>query len=233
MKRLLIFLLLAMPVAAQTIADYPYFLFTDRTFNAYIIKGDLRTEQEISASNLVINSLPKLYRPMFRVYNGFDFYSIRADERTVVENVRLASQVQYLDKPAVIIGTPCTNEWARRVLRLEECNAIPADKGLVIVGGHNGQLVVLITGGSPEAVFAAAKWLHSPDHFRFFSRVARVGMRTGLSSMRIGNGDLLEIGEPIGQVTPAITVGSYPVRDTRSNTYLRFPGGRVVFGKGR
>lgn len=221
MRWLVIFLLLSTAAVAQNIADYPYFLFTEREFNAYIIKGDLRSDQEITAANLVINTLPSLYRPIFRIHDGYNFYRIRADPRTVSASVRLASQVPVLDKPAIIVGTPCNNEWARRVLKFENCNSIPADEGMVLLGTYNNQLVILITGGSPEMVLSAAQWLHSEAHFRAFARA--VVIRRGMGIFVVGNGDLLTIGRPIGQVTPVVTVGV--------GSYLRFPGGRVVYGK--
>lgn len=229
MRWLFIFLLLATTVTAQTIADYPYFFFYDRDFNGYIIKGDLREPQEVVASNLVVNVLPQLYRPIFRIYSGYNFYRIRADPTTINQNVRLASQISFLDRPAIIVGTPCNNEWVRKVMNIDNCNVLPADEGFVLLTNFEGYLVIIITGGSPEMVLSAARWLHSEEHFRYFVNMARITKRTGFSAIQIGNGDLLAIGQPIGQVTPVVTVG-YP---GSVGTYLRFPGGRVVFGKGR
>ncbi len=233
MRWLFILLLLAVPVTAQTIADYPYFLFNERNFTGYIIKGDLRTAEEITATNLVVNNLPKLYRPMFRILDGFNFYQMRADPTIVSKSVRLASQVSSLDRPAIIVGTPCTNEWVRKILNLSNCNIFPGDTGIVVLGTYKKQPVILVTGGSAKSVLEASEWLHSEAHFRMFRGVVFVRKQPGFDTVRIGNGDMLTIGRPIGQVTPVITVGSYPVMNTQSNTYLRFPNGKVVFGEGR
>ena len=228
MRWLIIFLLLSTAVAAQTIADYPYFLFSERTFNAYIIKGDLRTAEEITASNLVVNSLPEMYAPRFRVHDGFNFYQIRADSKTIGANVRIASEVSFLDRPAVVIGTPCTNDLVRKIIKAEQCNVLSADQGYVALSVYENQPVVLITGGSPEMVLKAAQWLHSDAHYRHFSRIARLTESPG--AYQIGNGDMLSIGEPIGQLGAVVSVGG-SVRGTSTGSYLRFPGGRVIFGE--
>jgi hypothetical protein len=228
MRWLIILLFLSTAVAAQSIADYPYFLFAERQFNAYIIKGDLRAPDEIIASNLVINDLPKMYAPRYRVYNGYNFYQIRADPKTVSGGVMLASEVVALDKPAIVIGTPCTNDWVRKIIKAEQCNVLSADQGYVALSVYENQLVVLVTGGSPEMVLKAAKWLHSDAHYRHFARIARLMEGTG--AYQIGNGDLLSIGEPIGQMGAVVSVGGY-VRGTGTGSYLTFPGGRVIFGE--
>ena len=222
MKWLFFVILLSTMVVAQSVSDYPYFLFYGRDFNAYIIKGDVRESSEIVASNLVINMLPSLYNPLFRIQDGFNFWRIRADAASVIESVRLASEVLVLDRPAVVVGTPCNNVWIQRILELDNCNAFAPDMGVVFVKYYNGFPVVVITGGSGKSVFEAAKWLHSQAHFRFHSE--GVVIKPGVGNVMIGDGDLLAIGEPIGHVTPSISVGQ--------NSYLRFGPGRVVFGKG-
>ncbi len=234
MKWLVIFLLFSTVAVAQTIADYPYFFFIERDFQAYIIKGDLRAPEENSASNLVLNEIPKMYAPTYRIHDGYNFFRIRADPLTIPQNVRFASEVLILDRPAIIVGTPCNNDWVRRVLEFENCNVLPADQGLILLGKYQEQPVLVITGGSPEMVLSASSWLHSDAHYRYFGRWARIRQSTGgFSAMKIGNGDLLSIGQPLGQVTPVITVGSYQSKGTTSNSYLRLPLGKVVFGKGR
>ena len=233
MKWFVILLLLSTAVAAQGIADYPYLFFSEKEFNAYIIKGDLRSAQEITASNLIINMLPALYRPIYRIDDSYDFYRIRADSSTIVKNIRIASKLSFLDRPAIIIGTPCNNEWVRKVLKAGNCNVISAEEGFVVLVLYNNQQVLLVTGGSPEMVLAAAQWLQSENHFRYLGKVAKITRRPStFSAMRIGNGDMLQINQPIGQVTPSVTVGNYPSKGTSVGSYLRFGDGRVVFGKG-
>ena len=228
MRWIIIAILLSAAVAAQTIADYPTFLFSERNFSAYIIKGDLRSSEEITASNLVVNSLPGMYAPRFRVYDGYNFYQIRADPKAVGSSVRIASEIEILDKPAIIIGTPCNNELVRKIIKAENCNVLSADQGYVALSLYEGQLVVLITGGSPERVLKAAQWLHSDAHYRHSSRIARLMESPGV--YQIGNGDMLSIGEPIGQLGAVVSVGGY-VRGTSTGSYLGFPGGRVIFGR--
>lgn len=227
------FILLSSSVFAQSIADYPNVFIDGREWTAYVIKGDVRTPEENVAVNLAINAIPGLYRPVFRAGAGFNFYRMRVDESSVSEKVRLASEVRVLDRPAVIIGTPCTNAWVRRVLAFDQCNTIPANHAYVVMGLYEGTPVLVVTGGSPAMVLKASGWLHDEGHFRFRGKVARLRENGYLSiGHQIGYpGDMLQIGQPIGQVTPVITVGQYRATGTRVNSYLRFGGGRVVFGE--
>lgn len=214
MRWFFLFLLLSVPVSAQLISDYPYFLFSGRDFNGLIIKGDIRESKEITASNLVINSLPKLYAPFFRIHDGFNFYRIRADEASVVSNVFIASEVSELNRPAVLIGTPCNNVWVQRVLNLNKCDVLPEDEGFVLITFYNYVPVIVISGGSPDAVFNAASWLHSDAHFRFFSKL--VVLKKSIAKIPVNNGNFIGIGMPISES---------PVRI--DGTYLT--GGRVIF----
>ncbi len=228
MRWIIIAILLSASVSAQTIADYPTFLFSGRNFNAYIIKGDLRSPEEITASNLVINELPRTYGPRFGRYPRSFYYEVRANPKAVSESVRVASEVEILDKPAIIIGTPCNNDLVRKIINSENCNVLSADQGYVALSVYENQLTVLITGGSPEMVLRAARWLHSDAHYRHSSRIARLLQSPG--SYQIGNGDMLSIGEPIGQLGAVVSVGGY-ASGTSTGSYLRFPGGRVIFGR--
>ena len=121
-------------------------------------------------------------------------------------------------------------------MKISNCNVLPGNEGLVMLGTYEGQLVLLITGGSPGAVLDAAEWLHSDARYRYFGSWAllrRSGF-PGYDAVRIGNGDLLTIGRPIGQVTEVIIGPQQVVRYTRANSYLRFGknnGGRVIFGE--
>ncbi len=228
MRWVVVAILLSASAAAQTIADYPTFLFSERDFNAYIIKGDLRSIEEITASNLVINELPRTYGPRFGRYPRSFYYEVRADPKAVSESVRFVSEIEILDKPAIIIGTPCNNDLVRKIIKAENCNVLSADQGYVALSVYEDQLVLLITGGSPEMVLKAARWLHSDAHYRHSSRIARLMEAPG--KYQIGNGDMLSIGEPIGQLGAVVSVGGY-VRGTSTGSYLKFPGGRVIFGE--
>ncbi len=225
MKWLAIFLLLAFPAFAQTIADYPHLLFED---SFYIVKGDLKAEQETAALNLITENLPQMRNPFARAHTSISTAS-------VAESIRSASEIHYLDRPAIVIGTPCTNEWARKAMKLDNCNVIPGYQGVVALGMHGEQIVILITGGSPEAVLDAATWLQSDAHYRYYGKLAKVrkAYYPSYSGYQIGNGDLLTIGEPIGEVTESITGPRQTVRYSSVGSYLRFGtgGGRVIFGE--
>jgi len=212
MKWIFLLLLLTPVVAAQTIADYPSIFFSNNNFNGYLIKGDLTSPQEIIASDMVVNLATGMQSSFYSPYS-------------VITNIRLASQVSILDRPAIIVGTPCNNEWVRKILNVYNCNVIPGYQGHIILTRYNNQLVLLITGGSPYALLEAANWLHSNNHFRFFGTRARISR-----GYQIGNGDLLSVGREIGDISNAITT-QYPLQTTNVRTYLRFPGGRVIFGE--
>jgi hypothetical protein len=215
MKLFIILLLLSTIAAAQTIADYPVFLLGK---DFYIIKGDMRNAQEISAANTIAVSFP-------------------ATQFQLARSTRRASEISVLDRPAVLVGTPCSNRWISRVLNLSKCRVIPASDGIVAVTTYNNQPVMIVTGGSPAAVFGAAQWLTRGENQGVQSNSVRLVSAAGYSrtyagrGYYIGNRELLQIGQPISQVTPVIILGSQRLQGTNANAYLRPGNGKVIFGR--
>ena len=212
MRKVLIFLLLATAVSAQTIADYPSFLLTQ---NFYLIKGDLRDLPEIVAANTLSVNLP-------------------LSQFQVTRMTKRASDVGELDRPAVLVGTPCHNDWILKVLNLTQCRVFPPSDGVVAVTTYKEQPILLVTGGSPAAVLDAAQWLADGENSAYRIQFIRIIKSAARQRVYIGNGrEMLAIGQPIGQLNPVIIGNSYSIRNTRVGTYLRFPGGKVIFGKNR
>lgn len=215
MKWFFIFLLLSTIAVAQTVADFPgIFLVQD----FYLIKGDVRDVQEIAAANTI-----SIYLPLSQ------YQKARITKR--------AEDIEILDRPAILVGTPCHNKWIQRVLNLEKCDVFDASDGIVIVGKYNDLPVAIVTGGSPNAVFGAAQWLSQGENRFYQSSFVRLIKAAGYSRAYIGNGyyisnrKLLSIGQPISQVTPVITVGSQKFKSTSANAYLRPGDGKVIFGR--
>lgn len=213
--KLLIFILLSTAVMAQTVADYPgIFLVQD----FYLVKGDVRDVQEIAAANTLSVSLPLSQYQKARITK-------RADE------------IEVLDRAAVLVGTPCHNKWIVKVLNLAQCDVFAPSDGIVIVGNYNGLPVAIITGGSPAAVFGASQWLSRGENRGYQTGFVRLLKAAGYSRVYIGNGyyisnrQLLQIGQPIAQVTPVIILGSQRLQSTNANAYLRPGDGKVIFGK--
>jgi hypothetical protein len=215
MKLFIILLLLSTVAVAQTIADYPIFLLGK---DFYIIKGDVRNAQEISAANTIAINLP-------------------ATQFQLARSTRRASEISILDRPAVLVGTPCSNRWISRVLNLTKCNVISASDGIVAVTTYNNQPVIIVTGGSPAAVFGAAQWLTRGGNQGYQSNFIRLVSAAGYSRTYVGNGyyignrQLLSIGQPISQITPVIILGSQRLQSTNANAYLRPGDGKVIFGR--
>jgi len=211
MRWLIILILLSTIATAQTIADYPNFLLGQ---NFYLIKGDARNVQEIAAANTIAINLP-------------------ITQYQVARSTKFAAGVKILDRPAILIGTPCRNYWIAKVLNLAKCNVIPPTDGIVAVVNYYEQPIIVVTGGSPAAVFGAAQWLARGENKAYYGNIVRIIRTGGYSRVYIGNGDLLQIGQPIGQVTPVITIGSQKYKGTSANEYLIFPSGKVIFGKNK
>jgi len=211
MRWLVIFLLLSTAVAAQTIADYPNFILGQ---NFYLIKGDARNVQEIAAANTIAINLP-------------------ITQYLVARSTKFAADVKTLDRPAILVGTPCHNRWIAKVLNLVKCNVIPPTDGIVAVVNYYEQPVIVVTGGSPAAVFGAAQWLARGENRAYYSNIVRIMRTGGYPRVYIGNGDMLQIGQSIGQVTPVITIGSQKYKGTSANEYLIFPSGKVIFGRNK
>lgn len=203
MRWLIIAVLISTAVSAQAIADFPT-LFDD----AQVIIGDIRYQPEIAAVDALING----------------------------NDIKFASSVEGLRQPTIILGTVCGNSWAKKVLEEHYCNMLPYDQALIVLGAFDGQPVLLITAGSPNMIAVATDWLLTRGK-NYHGKFAR--LRGGYlphyytSAYHIGDGDLLTIGRPIGEVTEAIVGPQQVVKNSRTNSYLRFDteGGRVIFGE--
>jgi len=219
MKWFGVLILLSVAVSAQYIADYPYFLFEERNFVGYVIKGDVREAQENTAANLAVNKIPDFYRPIFRILDGYNWFIMRADPRTITAGIRIASEIKSIDRPVIIIGTPCNNDWITKILNTENCNFIPQEEGIILITRVNNFPVVLITGGSPAAVLKAATWLHEEKHFGYITPYVRITRTGAISAVKVGN--ILQVEQPFGQVQPVVTVGYYPNKSTFVTNYVR------------
>lgn len=215
MKWLFFVLLLSTSVLAQTVSDFPgIFLLQD----FYLIKGDTRDLPEVAAANTVSVYLPLSQYQKARI-------------------TKQAAQISILDRPAILVGTPCHNKWIQRVLSLDQCNVFEPSDGIVIVGNYNGFPIAIVTGGSPAAVLGASQWLARGENRFYQTSFVRITKAASYQRVYVGNGyylsnrQLLAIGQPISQVTPVITIGSQRLQTTNANQYLRFGDGKVIFGK--
>jgi hypothetical protein len=188
MKKRLVWAILALvllsPATASTIADYPAMFFEKGEFTATIVKSETRDSAERIANNLLISDLQResRHRPL-RMMPGRD---------------------------EMIIGTPCGN------LRVRELLNIPAGKCQTYFRKEQGLLKLIedehqhliITGSDSERVLDAVKVLTDPRQ-RHMLRVtnAPIERRYYRKHYVVDGRQVLDIGQTIGAVTPALYTG--------------------------
>ncbi len=245
-------LLLLSPVSAYMLSDYPALFFEDDQFTAAIVKGSQRDSAEITAANLIINNLPRAGRVTPRDM-PVPYYRYRAEpvpSTTIVEDRNAPGTDE------IVIGTPCANSRVRQLLNITQCKTYFAQPQGLLLLLEDEHKHLIITGSDGSRVLDAAKILTTP-RYRMQLRttnapIRRVQYRT---AYQIGSGrELLDIGQTIGAVTPAIYTGHpyttyqpyYPQNGfeyvatpygtiaqkskgtRRQQGYLRFPDGSLV-----
>lgn len=204
--------LLLLPAAnAYNIADYPTMFFEGDSFSATIVKGSERSPAEITAQNLIVNDLPRAGRKQ-RNDLPQAYYRYRSERvpPTIVTDDRI------LPGDEIVIGTPCGNARVRELLNIQasQCKThFTQPQGLItLIEDENKHLV--ITGSDGGMVLDAAKILTNP-RYRMQLRTKQAPIRRVLyrTSYQINGREVLDIGQTIGAVTPAIS-SSYPYKYT-------------------
>lgn len=185
-----------------TLEGYPYYFFDGHVFNANIIKGDVRDSGEISAANLIINSIPEQYRSLQRTKYGGGYYQVRVFPEELQGKVFVYNKDKFNPrmKNGIVIGTPCHNDFVAHLLGIKDCRRyFSPGQGLVKVVEAYGQVYIVITGYGAEEVWATAN--------AFVDGINR-GILTGTEFrtrlqeyVQVPN---LQIGEPIGKRLPAV-----------------------------
>lgn len=204
-----------------TLLDYPFVFFDGKTFNAIISKGEIRDSGEIQAANLFITQLPEQYRLLERVGsgqgagNGYSQIRIFPEE---LQNKIRTGPYNYQAQNGIIIGTPCNNRIAAELLGITDCETYfrPGD-GMVKLIEAYGNIYLIVTGYSGDAVFMAAKRFMSLAYSRQLS-----GTEIWVSSETV---DLpLRIGEPIAGPGEAIQRG----KNVQQQEYTRQYTGEAI-----
>ncbi len=248
---IILFIIILIPaVNAYTIADYPAMFFEGDTLSAAIIKGSERGSAEITAQNLIVNDLPKSGRKQ-RSDLPASYYRYRSENAPPT----IMTDKQALPGDEIVIGTPCGNSRVRELLNIptSKCKTHFSQQGMIIlIEDENKHLI--ITGSDGGRVLDAAKILTNP-RYRMQLRTKQAPIRRVLyrTSYQINGGEVLDIGQTIGAVTPAIS-SSYPYRRTeyypqdgysytgsnygavvtlntggRQKGYIRLPDGTMVY----
>ncbi|MBI4145842.1 hypothetical protein HY489_00730 [Candidatus Woesearchaeota archaeon] len=146
-------MLLLLLISAPLLSDYPGMFFRE-TFNATIIIGDMRDPEELAAANYFLTVLPKHHFEL-----PLDPYDQQIDIANIP--VQKASEVETLAGHAIIIGTPCTNNWIQRLLHTVPCNSTLAqNEALVKLTKVDNNNVLVIAGSNGKMTLEATKYFH-------------------------------------------------------------------------
>jgi len=143
-----------MVVKEPTLAHYPSFFGTD--FDAVIIKGKMRSPEEINAVNLVIDRLPQQYSLLRQAMyaKGVAVPVLTSDE--LQRKIFVEDQIDYMQTDAVLVGSLCHNSAIAHLLGVIDCvHYFKPGEGIVKLIDSGGHRYLIITGYSGDEVLAA------------------------------------------------------------------------------
>jgi len=185
-------MLLALPVSAYTLADYPDVLFRQGVPAVVTSRPD-DSGQRV-ATNMLIADLQRTARA-----------------RGLRQSVPvLAATKNMTPRDEVVIGEPCANLRMRELLKLAAGNCqtfVKKDQGLLLLV-QDENVHVIITGSSGDRILDAVKvLLDKRQRAQLTVFRAPVERRTYQKYYVIGGRRFLDIGQTIGAATPALSGG--------------------------
>ncbi len=167
----------------RDLTSYPTFLFDTATgeregeyyktiggtfdvhFTGIIIISEIREFPETNAANYILNQLPQT---KFLWLNPAGENSmIRTPQQDFDYAMKKISEIDDIkSKDSILIGMPCTNTLVQELLRInkEECgNYLKPTEGKITLQQHGTTgfyTTLIITAGSPEALFETTKKFH-------------------------------------------------------------------------
>ena len=137
--------------------------FDNGMFNASIIVSDDRDFSEVSAMNFLITHLPS-----YRILGNSEFedeVSVNSMMDVARSQIR-ASDVGRISRKAIVIGNPCDNVWAYRLMAGGSCGSVfERDSGVVRLFWLDGFPVLLVSGFDGGMVFESMKYLYTSPHW--------------------------------------------------------------------
>ena len=216
MKRLvwvLFAIILVQSVSATFISDYPTIFFSDKQFNAVVIRSLAQPSAERLAANMVIHDLQ------------------RHAQRYGLTPSAIKTSAWRGRGNEIVIGTPCGTTRVRQLLNItpQDCRTA-FDHGLLkVIDDVQGRHLV-IAGAYSDQVLDAAKVLVDERQRTKLKVVEAKVVRKVYRKYYIigGSKGFLDIGQTIGAETPALYTG-YPYVTYRPiNTYRGTNYGAIV-----
>jgi len=143
-------ILLLSTVSAYDLSDYPDMFIESGEFRGYFIVGDHADPLDVISTMDIAVTMQAAGQEL-----GGKQISVTAS--------RLASEVKVLDhNDAIVVGTPCDNEWIARLKNVENCeDAYNLKMGDAVIEymRTNGNNYVIVTGYTSRDVRRASKVL--------------------------------------------------------------------------
>lgn len=209
-----LFILLALPISAYTLADYPDVLFRQGVPAVVTSRPD-NSGQRV-ATNMLIADLQRTVQAR------------RLRQPVPV----LAATKNMTSRDEVVIGEPCANLHMRELLKLSagQCQAfVKRDQGLLLLV-QDENVHVIITGSNGDRILDAVKvLLDKRQRAQLTVPRAPVERRTNQKYYVIGGRRFLDIGQTIGAATPALYSGYPYVTYSYNPQYPAYPRDNVEY----
>ncbi|MBW3002841.1 hypothetical protein KY338_06800 [Candidatus Woesearchaeota archaeon] len=192
-----------MAVADSALAHYPSIFGLD--FNALIIKGKMRSPEEITAANLIISRLPEQYALIQQALHAKGIMQESLLPQYFQDKIVTDDQVDYRATDAILVGSLCHNSAIAHLLGVIDCvSYFKPGEGMVKYIESSGHKYVIFTGYGGDEVLSSVL---------FFLSELQLG-KINSNELRIDSSTKVPLRDPrwFGEYT---TTPSY--RDTMKN----------------
>jgi len=149
-----------MTVVEPTLAHYPSIFGPD--FNAVIIKGRMKSPEELTAANIIISRLTEQYKLIRQSMYERGILQKSLFAQDLQNKIFTEDQVDYRTTDAILIGSLCHNSAIAHLLGVIDCmHYFEPGEGLVKLMEAGGHRYLIITGYSGDEVLAATTFFLS------------------------------------------------------------------------
>lgn len=135
---------------------YPSFFGPD--FDAYVIKGKIKSPEEMMAANIIVSRLPEQYEMIRQALYQYGIPQGRMTAQDLQYKVVNEVDTDYTQNNAILVGSICHNSDIAHLLGVIDCMSFfKPGEGMVKLVEANDKYYVIFTGYTGDEVLAVTR----------------------------------------------------------------------------
>jgi len=148
--------LTGMAVEDVNLKYYPSFFGPD--FDAYVIKGKIKSPEEMTATNIIVSRLPEQYELIRQMLYQYGIPQGRMFAKDLQYKVVNEQDTDFTKSNAILIGSVCHNSNIANLLDAIDCRSFfKPGEGMVKLIEADNNYYVLFTGYSGDEVLSVTR----------------------------------------------------------------------------